>query len=70
MKSTAGCIDFLIMVILEMKLQLIIHEQQEVIMQMESILNYIKLLLRFFWLFVSILKVKFLEIQLIEQWRN
>lgn len=28
-----------------MKLQLIIHEQQEVIMQMESILNYIKLLL-------------------------
>lgn len=45
MKSTAGCIDFLIMVILEMKLQLIIHEQQEGIMQMESILNYIKLLL-------------------------
>ena len=70
MKSTAGCIDFLIMVILEMKLQLIIHEQQEVIMQMESILNYIKLLLSFFWLFVSILKIKFLEIQLIEQWRN
>ena len=53
-----------------MKLQLIIHERQEIIMQMESILNYIKLLLRFFWLFVSILKIKFLEIQLIEQWRN
>ena len=48
MKSTAGCIDFLIMEILEMKLQLIIHERQEIIMQMESILNYIKLLLRFF----------------------
>ena len=58
------------MEILEIKLQLIIHEWQEIIMQMESILNYIKLLLRFFWLFVSILKITFLEIQLIEQWRN
>lgn len=61
MKSTAGCIDFLIMVILEMKLQLIIHEQQEVIMQMESILNYIKLLL---W------EVFLVVCEHFEQWRN
>lgn len=61
MKSTAGCIDFLIMVILEMKLQLIIHEQQEVIMQMESILNYIKLLL---WEVFLVICEHF------EQWRN
>ena len=61
MKSAAGCIDFLIMEILEMKLQLIIHEQQEVIMQMESILNYIKLLL---W------EVFLVVCEHFEQWRN